>query len=299
MLQILQPSDLSQEITSLYQSGLPAGTRTGWDSVDRLYTVSPGKFTVITGIPSHGKSTWVDNLVLNLLKQGWKAIIYSPEQQPPELHLAELAEKWLNRPFRYGYNGRMDSGGLAACVDALEPSLRLLRHDGGSAMPCLQDFQNAVDEISFGDWEKEKIVAVLDPWNELDHSQHTRLTETEMINDRLMRFKMWLRSHQRVHGIIVAHPSKPQKDKNGDYKDVTLYDISGSAAWKNKCDHGIVVRRRDDNVVEIDVEKNKFRHLGKQGIAHLDFYPGTGVYRDQENRIRGARRLPEDANSDS
>lgn len=296
MLQIVTPSDLSPELTALYQSGLPAGTRTGWDSLDTLYTVSPGYWTVVTGIPSHGKSTWVDNLVLNLIRRGWKAIIYSPEQQPVELHMSLMVEKWLNRPFRYGYNARIDPSGLAEAVDALDGSLRILRHDGGAIWPSMNSYQLAVDEIVHGAWKDEqKIVCVLDPWNELDHAPVSGMNETQMTNHELMLYRMWIRNSKRLHGVIVTHPAKPQKDKNGNWKDVGLYDINGSAAWKNKCDHGIIVIRREEHT-EVNVEKCRFRHLGKQGIAQLDFYSGTGVYRDPESRARSNRRFVENAN---
>ena len=87
-----------------------------------------------------------------------------------------------------------------------------------------------------------------------------------------------------------------QRGKDGDFKDVTLYDISGSSAWKNKCDFGIIIRRRED-VTVIDVEKCRWRHLGKVGTAFLTFNPGMNIYYDQEQRNRGYGSDDEDNDS--
>lgn len=287
MLQILSPSDLTEELTELYKSGLPAGTRTGWRDVDQYYTVTPGFWTVITGVPSHGKSTWVDCLMINLMRQDWKVIIYSPENQPHALHLSGLCEKLLKRPFRYGYNNRLESSDIAKCMGWFEPRLKLLRFDGGAIFPSLDTFMLATEEV-LADWTDGKVLVVLDPWNELDHNPLGGMNETQQINWELMRYRNWIRQHEKqVHGLIVAHPNKPQRTKDGDIKDVNLYDINGSAAWHNKCDHGIIVRRRDDCTV-IDVEKCRFRHLGKKGTAFLTFNAGTGTYDDQQTRSEKA-----------
>lgn len=296
MLQVLAPSDLSEELSALYKSGLPAGTRTGWANLDPLYTVAPGYWTVVTGIPSHGKSTWMDNLMVNLIRKDWKFVIYSPENQPHALHLANLCEIVLRKPFRYGYNNRMTPQDIAYAMDLLEPHLRILRFDGGAIFPSLNMFQNAAEEV-LHEWTEGPVGIILDPWNELDHSPVDGMTETLMINWELMRYRQWIRQHEKqVHGFIVAHPTKPQRSKDGDFKDVTLYDISGSSAWKNKCDFGIIIRRRED-VTVIDVEKCRWRHLGKVGTAFLTFNSGTNIYYDQEQRNRSDRGYEEDSDS--
>lgn len=293
MLQIVNPTDLTEEITKLYRSGLPCGTRTGWAQVDPYYSVAPGYWTAITGIPSDGKSTWMDNLTVNLMRKEWRFIVYSPESQPVELYLSNLCEIVTTRPFRYGYNNRIDPPALAEAMDFMDSRLRVLRFDGGAIFPSLETFMLACEEVLL-DWKDGPVGVVLDPWNELDHVPHAGMNETQMTNWELMRYRNWVRQHgAQMHGFIVAHPSKPQKDKNGDYKDVTLYDISGSSAWKNKADFGIVVRRRDDHTA-VEIEKSRWRHLGKQGIAYLTFNQGTNTFYDQQTRNRGDGRHGED-----
>jgi twinkle protein len=58
--------DFSTEINSLYEDGLKGGISTGWLTLDNYYTVREGEVTVITGIPSHGKSSLQTALMVNL-----------------------------------------------------------------------------------------------------------------------------------------------------------------------------------------------------------------------------------------
>lgn len=284
MLQALKPSDLLEELQKIYSEGMPPGDSTGWQSLDQFYTVAPGYFTVITGIPSHGKSTWVDCMMLQLMEKGWKFIVYSPENQPHALHLANLCEKLLQKPFRKGYYGRMEPADLAEAMDFFEDSLCILRFDDGQIFPTLESFMMACEEqIKAADWQRDKVGCILDCWNELDHHPIGGMTETQQTNHELMRYRQWIRRMKTVHGFIVAHPAKPQKDKYGELKDVTLYDISGSSAFKNKADAGIVVRRRDDHTI-IDVEKIRFRHHGKHGQCQLVYYAGTQTFDEPAGR---------------
>lgn len=297
MLQIISISDLAEEITTLHQQGLPRGYSTGWLGMDEFYTVAPGFWTVITGIPSHGKSTWMDCLMLNLIRQGWKFIVYSPENQPHALHAAHLIEKYTERPFRHGYHNALMPADIAEAVSALDDSIRLLAFDGGAAFPSMNTIMFTSHEI-LEDWTDGPVGIVVDPWNELDHTPVAGLNETQMINHELMLWRQWIRDHgTQVHGFIIAHPQKPQRGKNGTLNPVGLYDINGSAAWYNKADVGIIVRRTEDEfVTEIDIEKCRFRHIGKKGSSFLTFNPGTCTYREAD--IRGGSYREFDQESD-
>lgn len=79
--------------------------------------------------------------------------------------------------------------------------------------------------------------------------------------------------------ILMAHPTKMQKNKDGEPEIPTLCDISGSANFYNKADFGIVVHRnRLENTVEIYVKKVKFRHLGECGMALFKYNLNNGRY---------------------
>lgn len=286
MLNIISLSDLAEELTALHRDGMPSGYSTGWASVDQFYTVAPGFWTVITGVPSHGKSTWMDCLMLNLIRQGWRFIVYSPENQPHALHLAHLIEKYTERPFGKKYNNALQPADIAEAMSDLDASIKLLAFDGGAAFPTLQTVMFTAHEILSGDWDGDGPVGiVVDPWNELDHNPIAGLNETQMINHELMFWRQWIRDHKQVHGFVIAHPQKPGRDKKGNINPVGLYDINGSAAWYNKSDAGIIIRRKDEeDVTEIEIEKCRFRHHGKKGSTLLTFERGTQTYHESDCR---------------
>ena len=57
-------------------------------------------------------------------------------------------------------------------------------------------------------------------------------------------------------------------------------NISGSAAWFAKADLGITVHRGDEGV-EIHCWKSRFKWVGQQGVAVLDYDLSTGRYSEK------------------
>jgi hypothetical protein len=53
----------------------------GWAALDQYYRVVPGELTVVTGVPSSGKSEWLDALLVNLsAAYGWSFALCSFEK---------------------------------------------------------------------------------------------------------------------------------------------------------------------------------------------------------------------------
>ena len=102
--------------------------------------------------------------------------------------------------------------------------------------------------------------------------------ETKYISKQLDRLTNFAQRND-VMVILMAHPTKQSKNKDGVIEAPTLYDISGSAHFYNKTDFGIVVHRnRIDNTVEVHVQKVKFRHLGECGTALFKYNLNNGRY---------------------
>ena len=125
---------------------------------------------------------------------------------------------------------------------------------------------------------------VLDPWNELEHKRPNGMTETEYISSALSKIRRFARLHE-VHFWVVAHPTKLQKivDKKGHatYPVPTPYDISGSSHWRNKADNCITVWRDlnlNNDLVEIHVQKIRFKENGQPGKVTLKFDRVTGCF---------------------
>ncbi len=268
--------DLSADIDMLYELGLQGGVSTGWPNIDQLYTVKPGEVTVITGIPSHGKSSWQTALMVKIaIFDGWSFGVFSPENQPMQRHFALISALYHGKPFMDGLPDRLTKDELDTVkIWADEHFIFILPPDD----------QLSIDDILV----KAKVCVsryginglVIDPWNEIDHSRLPRQTETEYISDCLTKIRRFARLF-RVHVWIVAHPTKMYKDNNGKYPVPTPYDIAGSAHFRNKADNCISIWRdllSENKEVEIHVQKVRFREVGKVGHRCLDFDITTGRY---------------------
>lgn len=282
--------DISDLIDDLYDRGLPGGEKTGWPSVDRLYTVRAGEWTLVTGVPSHGKSTWLDALLVNLIDRekgsAWRIGIYSPENLPLQRHFASLAEKLYGEPFRG--TDRMDRELLNAAKYTLQESVVFI-------LPAQPTVDSILDRTRIAVARRGISGLVIDPFNELEHARPARLTETEYISETLTKIRRFARDH-RIHVWLVAHPTKLQKDrKTGEYPIPTPYDVSGSAHWRNKADNCITIWRDvegDRNSVQIHVQKVRFREIGQPGVAVLRYDPRNGRFTDTNQGLSAGYDSP-------
>jgi twinkle protein len=116
------------------------------------------------------------------------------------------------------------------------------------------------------------------------------MSETNYISYALTKFRLLARE-TGIAVFIVAHPAKlyqDPKDASGIEKIPSLYNISGSAHWYNKCDFGLTVWRDirkeiegtlDAATVSVFVQKCRFGRHGGKGVAEFTFAKETGVYR--------------------
>ncbi len=270
--------ELWPEVKELYEKGMPAGASTGWPSVDKHYTVGRGQWTLVTGQPGHGKSEWVDALMVNLAKQGWKFFVWSAENLPQSYHVTKLMEKFEGKPFGKGPTPRMDEDDLMMGYHKVLDNFRFLRpKDSGYSVGAITQECSEIMAEEEGPWG-----VVIDPWNELEHNRPAHQSETEYISHSLSHIRAWAREWG-PHVWIVAHPAKLQRDKDGKLPKPTPNDVAGSHHWWAKADNAITVWRDTASQspdVEIIVQKIRFKHIGKPGMVELKYNRVTGQYRD-------------------
>lgn len=284
-------SELTHDLLEVYKHGLKRGDGTGWSNLDHVWSIAPGQLTVITGIPNHGKSAVMDALAMNLLSgktvKPWKFLFISPEQEPSHLHLAELLERRIGKRFRDGTGVRMDEQEIGVAIGQLGQKV---------LMGSFEDTDNFAEVLVFvRDFAMNvgpgfQAGVVLDPWNRLEHRRPAHMSETEYVGEALSLMVSLARSCG-VHIFVVAHPAKMYRDKaNGEVPIPSAYDIAGSANWANKADNILCVWRDmaeaanngpNARVTRIMVQKCRWRHLGRVGMAELIFDPMTGRFSDR------------------
>lgn len=293
--------DLEKEVLDLWERGLPPGDRPGWPSVDKLYTVAPGHLTIVTGWPGSGKSEWLDAMCLNLAKQGWRIAFYSAENKPSQIHVVKMAEKFLGLPFGEGPNKRMSREEVHEVIGELSEFFGFMcgaadsQRDIFTVDHILQSAE-AWFRVS-GIWKSKEVKRglVIDPWNELEHFRPKNWSETEYISASLSGIRQWARNND-VHVWIVAHPQKLRRDEKGELPVPRPDAISGSQHWWNKADNAITVWRQfdsDDGIMRIErdntfvyVQKVRFKHIGRPGVAELRYDRVTGRYFEKMESVR-------------
>ena len=270
---IYRVRDLRDKVFELFEKGRQPGELPGWRNLNDLYTVKRKQFTVITGVPGAGKSAFLDCLIMNLASNSsWRFAITSVENQPIEDHISVLSEIYTGMPFNKGERPRMS-------FQLLDESLKWFDEHFIFVLPE-EEYRTLPGIIELVDYLSVDGV-VVDPWNELEHRRPPMMSETEYISRELSRMRYYARQHDQ-HWWLVAHPTKLQKDKEGRYVVPTLYDISGSAHFRNKADMGLVVYRddteTDDAPSTIFIQKVRFRWCGKRGQCSLYYNRVTGQF---------------------
>jgi len=275
---IVKPSQLAKKLVALYDDTETHGLSTGWENVDRLYRVRGKQWTVVTGIPNHGKSEWLDALITNMIiNHKWKFLIFSPENNPVEEHLEKFVKKFYNKPYGKGFNKSVTK------EQANELAIKLDDHLTFFAIDEDTHTMESLIEITEAMVLSEGINGVIyDPWNMIEHNRPNGMSETDYISSALSKVTYMVTRHN-IHAWIVAHPTKLFKKNNGTYDPPLPYDISGSAHWNNKCFNAITVHIPNDSelpesAVKIYVNKIKSRKTGRPGEALLYYNRTSGRY---------------------
>lgn len=274
---VFTANDFSKELDDIYENGLPRGEVIGIHEFDNSISFMPGQMTIVTGIPSHGKSEMLDFICTRLaMFSKWKGAIFSPENFPIELHLSKLMEKVIGKPFGvYGQNvfNRMNEAEKNAAREFINKHFFLIRPNDENF--SLNNILSKTVQLILRHGIN---YIIIDPWNTLEHQVPKGINTTDYINNELSKLRS-LKQRRKIHVFLVAHPTKIKKDKNGKYEIPTLYDISGSANFYNQADIGLCVYRDfDEQKTYLFVQKVRSKHLGKVDRIPCLYDISTGRY---------------------
>ena len=262
--------DIEGEITDFVTNGFKPGFQVGLSNFDEIFSTYTGQFITVTGIPSSGKSDFVDQMVVGYnAKYRWKAAYASPENAPTYLHAHKLMRKvWQGMP---------------------------TKEDIGSSK-WNQIANHVNDNFFFIDMERYTLESVLrkgaelvkrkgikcliiDPFNKVRDTD----SKTEDVNRYTMEYLTKIEVFAKKYDvlvIIVAHPTKMYKDKDGKIEEPTMYNIKGGGEWYDASYHGLLVHRDYVNkTVKCKVLKVKFQNLGQNGEeAHFKWEHKSGCF---------------------
>lgn len=262
-------SDFEESLDSIFERGLQQGATIGFDNLDRLISFETKRICTVTGIPGSGKSEFIDEIAERLnMRYGWRFAYFSPENAPLAYHASKLIEKFTGKKFDKQH---LTYGEYKQVKQHLETNFFFISPKNDYRLETI------LDKAKFLVRRKGIKALVIDPYNRLE-DESDGMNETKYISRQLDRMTNFAQQND-VLVILMAHPTKPIRNKDGVVEAPTLYDISGSANFYNKTDFGIVVHRnRVENTVEVHVQKVKFRHLGTVGTALFKYNLNNGRY---------------------
>ncbi|KRQ99254.1 DnaB-like helicase C-terminal domain-containing protein [Bradyrhizobium valentinum] len=249
----------------------------GWPIFDGIFPgngwmkIFPGEFMVVTGIPSHGKSTWALNVLVNIARAfHWRSAVFSAEM-PTVPYLRDKLR-------------RIISGNASPDVETdrfIETFFTFMDNDPNDAEE---------DDLTL-DWIIEKArdavlrdgirVLLIDPWNEIEHARRRDESVSEYVGRAIRMLKRFGKQYE-VAVIVLAHPTKDVWE-HGKIRTPTLYDIEGSAHWFNKSDHGVVIERAaEGGQATIHIAKVRFDETGYKGAIRMKFEGSTQRYQQLE-----------------
>lgn len=266
---IIEVGDVWESLDDLFFHGLQRGMTVGVPSLDNILSFKTGMLTVVTGIPSHGKTFALNYMLarLNILHD-WKIGFFSPEFYPVREHIAQVIETL--------------GGARFSSQNYTQQTYELLKDYTSRNFfwvdPDDTDINSILERAKFLIRKKGIRAVVIDPFNSVTDKERKAQKQDEYISDFLQKTRWFARKYD-VAMFLVMHPTKQVKQENGLYLKCDLYNCKGASEIYDKADIGITVWRNElQEYAEIIVTKMKFRHLGDKGTATFKFNKYNGRY---------------------
>ena len=261
--------DVEDELKDFVVNGFKPGYQIGIDNFDKIFSTYTSQFITVTGIPSSGKSDFVDQMVVGYNKNyQWKTAFASPENHPVYLHAHKLMRKvWGGMP----KSSEIDGDKWTQVSDHVNDNFFFIDMDKYNLDSVLRKGAELVKR-------KGIKCLVIDPFNKVrmaDSSGDVNVYTLEYLS----KIEVFAKKYD-VLVIVVAHPTKMYKDKDGKTEEPNMYNIKGGGEWYDASYHGLLVHRDyEAKTVKVKVLKVKFQNLGENGAeSHFTWEPKSGSY---------------------
>ena len=275
--------DIEAEITDFVENGFKPGFQIGLPNFDSIFSTYTGQFITVTGIPSSGKSDFVDQMVIGYnINYQWKTAFASPENAPTYLHAHKLMRKvWQDMPSKKDIG--TDKWNQVA--EHINDNFFFIDMDKYSLEAVLRKGAELVKR-------KGIKCLVIDPFNKVRSNDASGDVNVYTL-DYLSKIEIFAKKYD-VLVIVVAHPTKMYKDANGRIEEPTMYNIKGGGEWYDASYHGILVHRDyEQRTVKAKILKVKFQNLGENGAeAHFKWEPKSGCFITHEPLDLTEEKMP-------
>ena len=237
----------SNDLVKYFGEEIHAGKSLGWSKTEEKFRIRHSELTILTGVSGHGKSMWLSQVILSLLKQKTKCLIASLEMRPV-LTLSRMITQALGSP---------------------EPTDEYIRKFCDRAKDLYIYDQMGVttskDMYATLYYAKHVLgvsVVVIDSLMKISDISEESLEAQKLFTDRLAVISRDL----ELSIFLVAHTRKMKSED--EIPDAT--NIMGSSHIRNLCDNIICVWRNR--------AKEKLVEEGKTPLEELRIIPDCKVF---------------------
>jgi len=268
-LKIKRPSEYLNDVEKYFAEDLTGGLELPFKKTADDFKIRMGEISLVTGYSGHGKSAWLNQVMLHLMKHE-KTMIASFEMLP---------KATLGRMCQQTGEAMPNDEYILDFLTKLESNLYLYDPEGSTST-------KKVLEVIYYCAEKLGVkIMVIDSLMKCGVNEDDLNRQKKFLDDLAVASR-----DLDIHLFVVAHSRKT----NSDYEHATKLDVAGSANITNLVDNVISVHRnkqREEAVREDDVTNEimfapkctvhlvKQRHgKGLEAQWGFDFHPETFSY---------------------
>ena len=270
-LEIKRPSQYLNDVESYFSDDLTGGTALPFVNTDQQFRVRMGEISVVTGYSGHGKSAWLNQCILGLMKTH-KTMIASFEMKP-KATLGRMCQQTGEEAPNYEY--------IKDFLNKLEHHLYLYDPDGETTS------QKVLDVLYYCAQNLNIKIMVI------DSLMKCGINEDDLNKQKDFANKLSVAARDLdIHIFLVAHSKKTASD----FEYARKLDVAGSANITNMVDNVFSVHRNKEreeallngqhdneviNAPPCTVWLVKQRHgKGIETKWGFDFKPETFQYRE-------------------
>jgi hypothetical protein len=274
---IVNPSDIYNDLVHYSKNGALKGVYLGFPNIHEYYSMSLPGVTDWTGFPTSGKSQILMELLLNTsLFYGWKHLIYMPDVGNDVEIIADLIHKKIGKSFDNKFTNHITELEIANELPWVTEHFKILTKNDLKAKITPYQFWDMATHLK----EKKGLqTASIDAWKDMRHDTNQFGRDDKYLED-VLSYRNSVAERYNLHLHTVIHPTRTDKDANGNRKPPTPYDLKGGTEWYNNGKCMITVHRdpSEPNKTELIFNKIKPRSIGQQGSTHLYFDVQKFVY---------------------
>jgi len=235
-------------LVKYFSEEVHSGKSLGWIKTEDKFRIRSSELTILTGVSGHGKSMWLSQVVLAMMKQNTKCLIASLEMRPV-LTLARMITQALGSP-------EPTDDYIRKFCERAKDKLYIYDQTGVTTS------KDMIATLHYGKYILGVDVFIIDSLVKLDDVSEESLDAQRKVTNSLAVIARDL----QVSIFLVAHSRKLKSEQ--EVPDAT--DLMGSSHIRNLCDNIICVWRNR--------EKEKLVEVGKTPEAELKIIPDCKVF---------------------